>query len=97
MIAALQNVPPQVQYLTNSRLYLDRTLSPPPVANSALGKRFILIIFVVVAEPSGKPQVTAAHNASSTLVYLEWTLPPANSLHGEFLGYLLSNSKPLLM
>jgi hypothetical protein len=34
--------------------------------------------------------VTAAHNSSSTSVYLEWTPPPVNSLHGEFLGYLLS-------
>ena len=46
--------------------------------------------FFFIAEPSGKPQVTAAHNASSTAVYLEWSAPPVNSLHGEFLGYLLS-------
>ena len=41
-------------------------------------------------EPSGKPAVTAAHNTSSTSIYLEWTPPTLESLHGEFSGYLIS-------
>ena len=41
-------------------------------------------------EPSGKPAVTAAHNTSSTSIYLEWTPPTLESLHGEFSGYIIS-------
>ena len=46
----------------------------------------ILIVFklFLCLEPSGKPQVTAAHNTSSTSVYLEWMPPPIPTIHGEF-------------
>ena len=43
-----------------------------------------------VSEPTGKPRVTAAHNTSSTSLYLSWQPPEANSIHGEFLGYRIS-------
>lgn len=45
--------------------------------------------FVCVV-PDGKPQVTAAHNSSSTSIYLTWKPPPRSSIHGEFLGYRLA-------
>ena len=32
----------------------------------------------------------AAHNTSSTSLYLEWSPPSLASVHGELLGYLLS-------
>jgi hypothetical protein len=41
-------------------------------------------------EPSGKPRVTAAHNTSSTSLYLSWQAPELNTIHGEFLGYKIS-------
>ena len=34
--------------------------------------------------------MAAAHNTSSTSIYLEWSPPSLESVHGEFLGYLLS-------
>ena len=34
-------------------------------------------------EPSGKPAVTAAHNTSSTSIYLEWTPPALHTLNGR--------------
>jgi hypothetical protein len=34
--------------------------------------------------------VTAAHNTSSTSLYLSWQPPEPNSIHGEFLGYRIS-------
>ena len=40
--------------------------------------------------PDGKPQVTSAHNSSSTSIYLNWKPPPKSSIHGEFLGYRLA-------
>ena len=43
-----------------------------------------LTLFLFILEPSGKPQVTAAHNTSSTSVYLEWLAPPLPTIHGEF-------------
>ena len=43
-----------------------------------------------VAEPSGKPRVTAAHNTSSTSLYIAWQPPERKSVHGDFLGYRLS-------
>jgi len=44
----------------------------------------------LISEPSGKPRVTAAHNTSSTSLYLSWQPPEPNSIHGEFLGYRIS-------
>ena len=41
-------------------------------------------------DPSGKPRVTAAHNTSSTSLYLSWQAPELNTIHGEFLGYKIS-------
>ena len=32
----------------------------------------------------------AAHNTSSTSIYLEWSAPAASSLHGQFLGYVIT-------
>jgi receptor-type tyrosine-protein phosphatase gamma len=46
--------------------------------------------FFFNSEPSGKPRVTAAHNTSSTSLYLSWQPPEPNSIHGEFLGYRIS-------
>lgn len=43
-----------------------------------------------VSEPSGKPRVTAAHNTSSTSLYISWQAPDLNTIHGEFLGYKIS-------
>ena len=43
-----------------------------------------------VSEPSGKPRVTAAHNTSSTSLYIAWQPPDRKSVHGDFLGYRLS-------
>ena len=40
--------------------------------------------------PSGTPTITAAHNTSSTSVYLAWEPPHALTINGEFLGYKLS-------
>ena len=46
--------------------------------------------FSLFSEPSGKPRVTAAHNTSSTSLYLSWQSPELNTIHGEFLGYKIS-------
>ena len=43
--------------------------------------------------PDGKPQVTAAHNTSSTSISITWKPPPRSSIHGEFLGYRLAYKK----
>ncbi len=48
------------------------------------------IMFFLFTVPDGKPTVTAAHNSSSTSIYLSWKPPPRSSLHGEFLGYRLA-------
>ena len=40
--------------------------------------------------PSGKPKVTAAHNTSSTSLYIAWEAPEAQTVHGQFLGYKLT-------
>ncbi|TRY66238.1 hypothetical protein TCAL_15064, partial [Tigriopus californicus] len=40
--------------------------------------------------PSGKPRVTAAHNTSSTSLYLSWQAPETRTIHGQFLGFKLS-------
>ena len=40
--------------------------------------------------PSGKPTITAAHNTSSTSIRLSWRSPPADTIHGEFLGYRIA-------
>ena len=34
--------------------------------------------------------MTAAHNTSSTSLYLSWQAPEMNTIHGEFLGYKIS-------
>ena len=34
--------------------------------------------------------MTAAHNTSSTSLYLSWQAPELNTIHGEFLGYKIS-------
>ena len=47
-------------------------------------------IFFCFTDPSGKPRVTAAHNTSSTSLYLSWQAPELNTIHGEFLGYKIS-------
>ena len=41
-------------------------------------------------EPSGKPAVLAAHNTSSTSIYLEWSPPASHTMHGQFLGYVIN-------
>ncbi|XP_076351055.1 putative receptor-type tyrosine-protein phosphatase mosPTP-1 isoform X2 [Tachypleus tridentatus] len=38
-------------------------------------------------EPEGKPVITSAQNKSSTSIHLQWTPPPKDTIHGEFLGY----------
>ena len=43
-----------------------------------------------VPEPSGKPAVVAAHNTSSTSIYLEWSAPGLHTVHGQFQGYLIT-------
>ena len=50
----------------------------------------ILFFSIRKTEPSGKPRVTAAHNTSSTSLYLSWQPPDLATIHGEFLGYLIS-------
>ena len=42
------------------------------------------------SEPSGKASVLAAHNTSSTSIYLEWSAPAANTIHGQFTGYVVT-------
>ena len=42
------------------------------------------------SEPSGKPAVLAAHNTSSSSIYLEWSAPAPATLHGQFLGFLIN-------
>ena len=42
---------------------------------------------LLCAVPSGKPTITAAHNASSTSIQLTWRPPHPSTIHGEFLGY----------
>ena len=42
------------------------------------------------SEPSGKPAVLAAHNTSSSSIYLEWSAPAPATLHGQFLGFLIT-------
>ncbi|CAB4063723.1 PTPRG [Lepeophtheirus salmonis] len=44
----------------------------------------------LLEKPSGKPRVTAAHNTSSTALYLSWQAPEESSIHGQFLGYVIS-------
>ena len=36
-----------------------------------------IIYRLLITEPSGKPAVLAAHNTSSTSIYLEWAAPDA--------------------
>ena len=52
---------------------------------------YLLFFFYSQTEPSGKPRVTAAHNTSSTSLYLSWQAPELNTIHGEFLGYKISH------
>ena len=52
------------------------------------GQQYNFLAFF--SEPSGKPRVTAAHNTSSTSLYLSWQSPELNTIHGEFLGYKIS-------
>ncbi|CRK87865.1 CLUMA_CG001652, isoform A [Clunio marinus] len=40
--------------------------------------------------PVGKPITTVAHNTSSTSVRISWKPPPADTIHGEFLGYRIT-------
>ncbi|CAL4083881.1 unnamed protein product [Meganyctiphanes norvegica] len=40
--------------------------------------------------PEGKPVFTAAHNASSTSLDLQWKPPAITTIHGEFLGYKIT-------
>ena len=47
-------------------------------------------ISIFIAFPSGKPRVTAAHNTSSTSLFLSWQPPDLNTIHGEFEGYKIS-------
>ena len=47
-------------------------------------------VYFFLIEPSGKPRVTAAHNTSSTSLFLSWQAPDLNTIHGEFLGYKIS-------
>ncbi|XP_059092018.1 tyrosine-protein phosphatase 99A-like [Tigriopus californicus] len=44
----------------------------------------------LMEKPSGKPRVTAAHNTSSTSLYLSWQAPETRTIHGQFLGFKLS-------
>ena len=71
---------------------LTWTLSIVGVWPSNLCIMFMLdsIYCSLVTEPSGKPAVLAAHNTSSTSIYLEWAAPDAASIHGQFLGYVVS-------
>lgn len=57
----------------------------------------VVVVLVLISSfalastvPDGKPQVTSAHNSSSTSIYLNWKPPPKSSIHGEFLGYRLA-------
>ena len=40
--------------------------------------------------PSGKPRVTAAHNTSSTSLFISWQPPDFTTIHGEFEGFKIS-------
>ncbi|XP_015928066.1 putative receptor-type tyrosine-protein phosphatase mosPTP-1 isoform X2 [Parasteatoda tepidariorum] len=40
--------------------------------------------------PDGKPNITYAHNTSSSSIIIQWAPPPKHSLHGEFLGYRIT-------
>ena len=46
--------------------------------------------FIKFQGPSGKPRVTAAHNTSSTSLFISWQPPELNTIHGEFEGYKIS-------
>ena len=48
------------------------------------------LIFSIILGPSGKPRVTAAHNTSSTSLFISWQPPDLNTIHGEFEGYKIS-------
>ncbi|XP_076619526.1 putative receptor-type tyrosine-protein phosphatase mosPTP-1 isoform X3 [Colletes latitarsis] len=39
--------------------------------------------------PEAKPPITAAYNTSATSIYLAWNPPSRDTIHGEFLGYLI--------
>ena len=41
-------------------------------------------------EPQGKPSIVAAHNSSSTSIYLEWSPPSSDTIHGQMQGYLIT-------
>ena len=34
--------------------------------------------------------MVAAHNTSSTSIYLEWSSPALHTIHGQFQGYLIT-------
>ncbi|KAF8785289.1 Tyrosine-protein phosphatase 99A like protein [Argiope bruennichi] len=40
--------------------------------------------------PDGKPNITYAHNTSSSSILIQWAPPPKHTLHGEFLGYRIT-------
>lgn len=48
------------------------------------------IIILLFTAPTGKPIPTAAHNTSSTSVYISWKPPPPDTILGEFLGYRIT-------
>ncbi|XP_078047953.1 putative receptor-type tyrosine-protein phosphatase mosPTP-1 isoform X2 [Augochlora pura] len=37
--------------------------------------------------PEGRPVITSAYNTSATSIYLAWTPPSRDTIHGQFLGY----------
>ena len=49
-----------------------------------------LFYLISISGPSGKPRVTAAHNTSSTSLFISWQPPDLNTIHGEFEGYKIS-------
>lgn len=46
--------------------------------------------FLFSLVPDGKPNITYAHNTSSSTILLQWAAPPKHTLHGEFLGYRIT-------
>ena len=45
---------------------------------------------VAFAVPSGRPQITSAHNLSATSVRVSWRPPHPSTIHGENLGFRIT-------
>ncbi|XP_055371784.1 protein sidekick-1-like [Condylostylus longicornis] len=79
----------QVTGLIPFTVYSFRTLAVNKLGVSPPSKESYYIVTLREA-PTGKPTTTAAHNTSSSSIFISWKPPPASTILGEFLGYRIT-------